>query len=137
MNLENLLLDSNQYNIVVCYHVLDYLNNDIKGMSEIHRVLAPEGITITQEGVDFQAEKTTEWQQALPENEYRIRQYGVDFFDKWKSVGFEYLLVQGHGLSSPVLISSKLENSAALRSLETLLRTAGYLVLTNPRAIPS
>ena len=131
MNLENLTLPSNSYNVVVCYHVLDYLNNDTKGMSEIHRVLKDDGIAITQEGVDYKNPKTIEWKEALPENEYRIRQYGVDFFEKWGSVGFQYLLIDREGGYSPVLVSVKNSGQEILKALVGKLKSNGYRVLND------
>jgi|GEM_PF-3080969 len=130
MNLENLSLPSTTYDIVVCYHVLDYLNNDAKGMSEIFRVLKDDGITITQEGIDYQNSTSVEWEVALPEHEYRIRQYGFDFFDKWRSAGFEFLLIDREGVFSPVIISVKNSKLKALQALENKLRENGYRVLT-------
>lgn len=129
MNLENLTLPSSTFDIVVCYHVLDYLTNDLKGMSELHRVLKDDGIAITQEGIDYKSSSSVEWPEALPENEYRIRQYGIDFFIKWKSVDFDFILLGREGSFSPVMISAKKYNHAGLMALQVLLLNSGYKII--------
>lgn len=121
MNLENLQLESNTFDIIVCYHVLDYLNNDVKGMNEIQRVLKNNGITITQEGIDYNINDTIEWKHAKPENEYRVRQYGLDFFERWQSANFKYFIIKDSSIGSPIFISQNRTNTIELENIKKFL----------------
>ncbi len=111
MNLENLTFKNNSFDMIICYHVLDYLKDDSKGMSEIYRVLNPRGITITQEGVDLLLNKTIEWERPLKENSFRKRQYGLDFFKKWEKAGFRVSAIKSKDNNNITLISTKGEVS--------------------------
>ncbi|WP_178987744.1 class I SAM-dependent methyltransferase [Winogradskyella schleiferi] len=40
--------ESNFFDLVICYHVLEHINEDLKAMSELYRVLKPNGICYIQ-----------------------------------------------------------------------------------------
>ena len=40
--------DDNTFDAAMCNHVMEHVNDDIKAMSEIHRVLKPGGWAILQ-----------------------------------------------------------------------------------------
>jgi hypothetical protein len=46
MDVQNLQLDDNSYDIIICYHVLDYVQDDRKAVREFFRVLRPGGVFI-------------------------------------------------------------------------------------------
>jgi len=129
MNLENLQIESNTFDVIVCYHVLDYLDNDVKGMNEIYRVLNQNGIALTQEGIDYTLQETIEWDKAVVEKEYRIRQYGKDFFNRWQSVGFTHYILKGKGLTTPVIVSMKSSKYAEIQLLRKHFENSGYITL--------
>ncbi|WP_179022479.1 class I SAM-dependent methyltransferase [Winogradskyella forsetii] len=40
--------ESNFFDLIICYHVLEHINEDLKAMSELYRVLKPNGICYIQ-----------------------------------------------------------------------------------------
>jgi len=48
LNIEALNEPDNQFDIIICYHILEHIDNDIKAMSELYRVLKPDGLCIIQ-----------------------------------------------------------------------------------------
>lgn len=104
MDIQNIELESDWYDIIVCYHVLDYVSDDLKAMKEIFRVLNRNGIALTQEGIKADLKKTVEWGKPVQSEEYRIRQYGMDFFERWADAGFKYNYVKGEN----ILLSAKI-----------------------------
>lgn len=41
-------LEDNFFDLIICYHILEHIEKDIKAMQELHRVLKPGGICIIQ-----------------------------------------------------------------------------------------
>lgn len=48
MDIHQIPFPENHFDVVLCNHVLEHVQNDIKAMSEIHRVLKPGGFAILQ-----------------------------------------------------------------------------------------
>ena len=48
MDIHNIPFEANTFDVVLCNHVLEHVQNDIKAMSEINRVLKPGGWAIMQ-----------------------------------------------------------------------------------------
>ena len=48
LNIEAIDEPDNQYDIIICYHVLEHIQNDIKAMNELKRITKPGGICIIQ-----------------------------------------------------------------------------------------
>ena len=50
--------NSNTYDLIICYHVLEHINKDLKAMSELFRILKPGGKVYIQtpfkEGVIYE-----------------------------------------------------------------------------------
>lgn len=103
MDVQHLDLPDNEFDVIVCYHVLDYVKDDIQGMREIRRVLKETGVAITQEGIYKDNEKTEEWGKPMPEEQYRIRKYGKDFFKRWETAGFKFIYLD----EKNILLSGK------------------------------
>jgi SAM-dependent methyltransferase len=86
MDVQRLAFREETFDVVVCYHVLDYVADDRGAMREIGRVLQPHGIGILQELVD-QGRPTAEWTEPKYEELDRIRHYGYDFPDRLRDAG--------------------------------------------------
>lgn len=93
----NLPFDSNTYDIIFCNHVLEHIPEDLKAMSELYRVLKPGGMAIVQIPLDRNRETTFE-DNSITDREERtrifgqydhVRVYGMDYFERLQSVGFE------------------------------------------------
>ena len=48
LNIEAIDEPDNQYDIVICYHVLEHIENDLKAMQELYRITKDNGICIIQ-----------------------------------------------------------------------------------------
>lgn len=92
----NLPFKDNEFDYIFCNHVLEHIPNDNKAMSELFRVLAPNGIGIFQIPQDLSREFTFEDDSTTdPKKRAKIfgqydhvRVYGRDYFDKLRKIGF-------------------------------------------------
>lgn len=92
----NLPFEDNSYDFIICNHVLEHIPDDTKAMQEIYRVLAPNGTAILQVPYDRNRATTFEdnsitdpKERAAIFGQYdHVRVYGMDYFEKLKSIGF-------------------------------------------------
>ena len=92
----NLPLEDNMYDFILCNHVLEHIDDDIKAMSELYRVLKKGGIGIFQIPIDINRDKTFEDSSIKNPKERNkvfgqydhVRIYGTDYYDRLRSVGF-------------------------------------------------
>ena len=92
----DLPMENDTYDYILCNHVLEHIDDDIKAMSELYRVLKKGGIGIFQIPIDIERKNTFEDPSITsPKQRNKIfgqydhvRIYGVDYFDRLKSVGF-------------------------------------------------
>ncbi len=92
----DLPFDSNQFDFIICNHVLEHIPDDTKAMQELYRILAPGGTAILQ--VPYEKErKTTFEDDSITDKQKRaeifgqydhVRVYGMDYFDKLARIGF-------------------------------------------------
>ncbi|MAY23370.1 MAG: SAM-dependent methyltransferase [Flavobacteriaceae bacterium] len=86
----------NEFDFIICNHVLEHIPDDTKALEELFRVLAPNGTAILQVPYDKHREHTFEDDSITdPKERARIfgqydhvRVYGMDYFEKLASVGF-------------------------------------------------
>ena len=87
----------NSFDFIICNHVLEHIPDDTKAMQELYRVLAPSGTAIVQVPYDAKREITFEDNTITDQSERtrifgqydHIRVYGMDYFKKLSSIGFE------------------------------------------------
>ena len=87
----------NEFDYVLCNHVLEHVYDDNKAMREIYRVLKFEGKAILQVPINNKLEKTIDGRNTLDVNlrnklfgQYdHLRAYGLDYYDKLTQVGFK------------------------------------------------
>ena len=60
MDVHEIPFDDNTFDVVFCNHVMEHVDDDIKAMSEIYRVLKPGGWAIIQSPQDYSRETTLE-----------------------------------------------------------------------------
>jgi len=93
----NLPFEDNQYEVILCNHVLEHIPDDTKAMQELYRVLKPRGMAILQIPQDL-ARATTYANDTITDQKERskifgqydhVRIYGRDYFDKLRSIGFK------------------------------------------------
>lgn len=88
---------NNEFDFIICNHVLEHIPDDTKAMQELYRILKPGGIAILQVPYEANRKNTFEDDSITdPKERARIfgqydhvRVYGMDYFDKLKSVGFK------------------------------------------------
>lgn len=95
----NLPFEDNQYDVILCNHVLEHIPDDTKAMQELYRVLKPGGMAILQipqelsRAVTFSDDSITDQKErAKIFGQYdHVRIYGRDYFDKLRSIGFKVI----------------------------------------------
>ena len=80
-DLTNLPFDNAEYDIVYASHVLEHIKEDLIAISEIRRVLKPNGIAIIP--VPIVAEKTIEYSCQNPHESGHVRAPGFDYYDRY------------------------------------------------------
>ncbi len=93
----NLPFNDNQFDVILCNHVLEHIPDDTKAMKELYRVLKPSGMAILQIPQDLTREITFEDDTITDKKERakifgqydHVRVYGRDYFDKLRSIGFK------------------------------------------------
>jgi len=93
----NLPFKDNEFDVILCNHVLEHISDDTKAMHELFRVLKPGGMGIFQIPQDLARETTFEDDSITDKKERakifgqydHVRVYGGDYFDKLCSVGFK------------------------------------------------
>ena len=86
----------NSFDFIICNHVLEHIPDDTKAMQELYRVLAPSGTAILQVPYDAKREITFEDNTITDQSERtrifgqydHLRVYGMDYFKKLSSIGF-------------------------------------------------
>lgn len=93
----NLPFADESFDWILCNHVLEHIPDDTKAMQELYRVLKPGGIAILQIPLDMNRTVTFE-DDSITDKKQRteifgqydhVRVYGMDYFDKLRSVGFQ------------------------------------------------
>ena len=93
----NLPFEDASFDTILCNHVLEHIPDDTKAMQELFRVMRPGGMGIFQIPQDINRETTFEDPTITDKKERtrifgqydHVRVYGMDYFDKLRSVGFE------------------------------------------------
>lgn len=95
----NLPFQDNEFDVILCNHVLEHIPDDTKAMQELYRILKPGGMGIFQIPQDLSREKTFE-DNSITDKKQRaeifgqydhVRIYGRDYFDKLRSIGFKVI----------------------------------------------
>lgn len=97
INILNIPYSNEYFDVVICNHVLEHVEDDIKGMSEIFRVLRKGGFAILQVPISYKMNKTYEDSSIIDPAEREkafgqcdhVRIYGIDYFERLKKIGFK------------------------------------------------
>ena len=93
----NLPFSENQFDFILCNHVLEHVNDDIAAMLELFRVLKKNGVAILQVPIDLTKNKTYEDSTITDKKERmkafgqydHVRIYGKDYFERLEKSGFK------------------------------------------------
>lgn len=97
MDVHDIPFEENTFDVVFCNHVMEHVENDLKSMSEIYRVLKPGGWAIIQSPVYPEIEKTLEdpsitdpldRERVYGQNDH-MRKYGRDYGSRLEEGGFK------------------------------------------------
>lgn len=98
MDVHEIPFEDNTFDIAMCNHVMEHVNDDIKAMSEIHRVLKPGGWAIIQIPFFFPLKEVTYEDTSITDSKDReeafgqddhVRMYGQDYGDRLEQAGFK------------------------------------------------
>ena len=95
-DITNLEFKDNSFDAIICYHVLEHVENDRKALSEIFRVLKPDGWAILQSPVETDRAITFEdltittphERKRIFGQEDHVRIYGRDYPARLEETGF-------------------------------------------------
>ena len=96
-DVQDIPLEGESIDIVICNHILEHVESDHRALSEIRRILRPGGWAVVMSPVDLSREKTFEDDSITdPAERTRLfgqydhrRVYGRDYVERLAEVGFE------------------------------------------------
>ncbi len=98
MDIHEIPFEDNSIDIIFCNHVLEHVDDDLQALSEMRRVLKPEGWAILQVPFFYPLPKTTyedksiidpkEREKAFGQDDH-VRMYGEDYAERLASSGFK------------------------------------------------
>jgi SAM-dependent methyltransferase len=96
LDIQEMPFKNNEFDVVICNHVLEHVKDDKRAMSEILRVLKKGGFALMHVPIDYSMKETYENREITSpeEREKHFRQkdhyrlYGLDFPERLKKAGF-------------------------------------------------
>ncbi len=96
-DIRDMVFEDNRFDVVICNHVLEHIDEEQKAMKEILRVMKPEGWAILQVPVDYSLDETFEDASIISSEDRQkyygqydhVRLYGKDYPQRLRQAGFE------------------------------------------------
>jgi ubiquinone/menaquinone biosynthesis C-methylase UbiE len=97
MDIQNIPFPENSFDVVFCNHVMEHVDDDIKSMQEIYRILKPGGWAIIQSPINKKLKETNEGTHLKTSKEREksfgqkdhMRDYGLDYGNRLEKAGFK------------------------------------------------
>ncbi len=99
VDIMNMEFEDNSYDVFICNHVLEHVDDDIHAMKEIHRILKPGGWAILQVPINYELQETYEDKSITDPKEREkhfgqydhVRFHGLDYGERLKKGGFDVI----------------------------------------------
>ena len=96
-DLKSMQFKDESFDLIICNHVLEHIDDDRRALKEIYRVLKRGGISILQVPININRKQTFEdfnitshQQREKYFGQYdHVREYGLDFKERIEEIGFE------------------------------------------------
>jgi SAM-dependent methyltransferase len=98
MDIHQIPFGANHFDVVLCNHVLEHVNDDVQAMKEIHRVLKPGGFAILQVPFfpplpevtieDHSVTDPKEREKLFGQDDH-VRKYGLDYTKRMERAGLQ------------------------------------------------
>lgn len=106
MDITDIQYPDDSFDVIYCSHVLEHVQEDVKAMRELRRVLKPDGWAVLL--VPITAETTYEDPAVVDPRERlekfgqedHVRRYGWDYIDRLRSAGFNVEMFRVSDLAS-------------------------------------
>lgn len=119
LNIESIDEPDETYDVIICFHVLEHIENDLKAMKELKRILKPNGLCYIQtpfkEGETYENDeiKTDEERLIHFGQKDHLRIYSVKgLIERLESVGFETV---------EKVFKSDIRNKHGFKTFETII----------------
>lgn len=97
-DIQDIPLEDETFDLVICNHVLEHVDDDQKAMREFYRILKKGGQAILQVPMNANAKLTDEDNTITDRKEREkrfgqydhVRMFGLDYFERLKKAGFQY-----------------------------------------------
>ncbi|MEO8512882.1 MAG: class I SAM-dependent methyltransferase [Ignavibacteria bacterium] len=102
MDITDINFPENSFDIVICNHVLEHIPEDMKAMSEIRRIIRPNGWAILQVPISYVLKNTyedfsildpKEREEHFGQNDH-VRIYAIDYLDRLRASGLDVTSVE-------------------------------------------
>jgi len=98
-DINNLLYPDKSFDLIICNHVLEHVQNDIGAMKELFRVLDHQGAAILQVPISYAIQATEEDESVVSPSERikrfgqfdHVRIYGPDYTERLQNAGFKVI----------------------------------------------
>lgn len=96
MDVRNIPFDDNTFDVVICNHLLEHIDDETKALKEIYRIMKPGSWGIMQVPLNYQRQITYEDASIVSEKEREkafgqrdhVREYGLDYPEHLRKGGF-------------------------------------------------
>ena len=106
-DLTNTKLQDFQYDLIIIWHVLEHIPNDIKAIEEMYRILKKKGQVLVSVPIHPKGNPITEEDKSVRREDFRkfyghpdhCRSCGLDYYKRFEEVGFDTLTLDTSKIS--------------------------------------